>query len=98
MNNKYGYNYDSNRDTITKRVKRSKHFFRAYNGWAIDEGVLTEHPDSKYELIDTESGFTYQATGEVLREGSPVDYGHGRQRVLPVQEWTIIPTKQPKLI
>jgi len=81
-------------DTFTKRVQRSKHFFRKYHGWGVDSDTLAELDNLKcrnVRIIDEESDVTYEMLlKDFLRLGETDDYGHGQQMFVDINEFKII--------
>ena len=97
--NKFGYTFNPQRNTVSKRVRRSLHLFKRDNAWTVDSHMLDEYPTANFEYREIENGFTYTANAEKIRnEGHLIDYGHGQQVALPVTDWTIQPSTQTKLI
>ena len=81
----------SNRRIFIKYINRSRHFFRKYQAWAIDEDVLSELVDMRVEQIYlsiTNEGLL-MTTIENFESHSIVDeYGkHGLQAFLPEEWW-----------
>ena len=78
-------------DTLVLKRRKSRHWLRLANGWAIDEVVLRRAKEAGVEtvvVLDQESGVAYRAAlSKLLACGTPVDLGHGRQYALPEREW-----------
>ena len=81
-------------DTFYTWRKYKPHFFRKYNGWAIDIDIINRKDILYYVLHDTtgkkDSPPTeYYATREdFLLHGKPLNEpGHGEQRCLPLDYW-----------
>lgn len=87
---KYGYTYDKETNTVSKTAERSKHFFKLFEGWAVDEHILRKYPLSMVRINDIENGFSYTVGAQtMLQTGKKVDFGHGAQVVLPATEWKL---------
>lgn len=73
--------------------RRSRHWLRRIDGWAIDERALQRAAMAGAEtvvVIDLETRATYRATlGQLLAEGTLLDLGHGLQRALPASRWHV---------
>jgi hypothetical protein len=78
---------------LFKVVRKSVHMLRKIEGWAWDEGALHQAQRlgvKKTLVIDKESGDEYWSTLEnFLKNSIKIDYGHGPQRVLPIDYWRI---------
>ena len=73
------------RPWFTKRVERSKHYFRTLNAWGFDKGAIDSLADGTgIEVIDDE-GRVYRTTRRRLLADALVrDFGHGRQYLVPL--------------
>ena len=78
-------------DTLKKRVKFSKHYFRKYNGWAWDANILEAAEKKKVlfvEVIETESGTKFKARlSDFMQFGIPFNLGYSEQICLPSSYW-----------
>jgi hypothetical protein len=78
-------------DTLKKKVKRSKHFFRAASAWGVDRNTLMEaivRGVKRVELYDEEKGDTYSASiDDFLQWGWVLDLGYGSQVFLRETRW-----------
>ncbi len=65
-------------DVFTKPVRKSKHLFRKYNGWAIDKDILIELKDSDVKTIrikDKDEKVIYKISLEdFIDKGLEVNY------------------------
>lgn len=81
------------RKTFTAYRKRSKHFHRRLNAWGMDSGVLLELVQSGVTTVviyDEESGVMYTAPVKAFfMHGVERDFGHGKQRFLPLKHWRV---------
>jgi hypothetical protein len=88
-------------DTLTKKVKKSKHLLRKPRGWAWDCEIIRKARAigaTKVEIIDTENGVEYHApVSAYLQHGVEIDYGFGRQIVLPISRFHVQRAGQMKL-
>jgi hypothetical protein len=73
----------------TWRNNYKEHFFRKYNGWAIDIDMINREDITHYVLHDTENHVEYYATRkDFLTHGKYMNHaGHGEQRCLPLDYW-----------
>jgi len=73
--------------------RRSRHWLRRIDGWAIDERALQRAAMAGAKtvvVIDLETRATYRTSlGQLLAEGTLLDLGHGPQRALPASHWEI---------
>jgi hypothetical protein len=85
-------------DNLEKRVRRSKHFLRMYQGWALDNKNLADARRlgvKRIIIIDGEQGVTYEACLEDFfsEKAIPVHLGAGPQTCLPEIFWNSYETK-----
>jgi hypothetical protein len=77
--------------SLRLKRKRSKHWYRALDGWSIDLNVLVAAADAGVELVvieDTETGETYEVgLDDFLTYGTVIDHGAGTQVALPLKYW-----------
>ena len=76
--------------------KKSKHFFRKYQAWAIDEEVLVRNPDIEVFIVkEEEENVNYLTTRDNFIEYSKeINYGgHLPQLALPLKYWTEYPAE-----
>lgn len=78
-----------NGNTFFSYRKRSKHFFRKYNGWGIDIDIIHHEAIERFVIFDSENNMRYEATKEhFLQFGKQWNTpGHGEQLILPIQHW-----------
>jgi hypothetical protein len=71
--------------------KRSRHWYRALDGWSIDLSVLVRAADAGVESVvveDTETGEIFEAgLDDILNFGVVIDHGAGAQLALPAKYW-----------
>jgi hypothetical protein len=71
--------------------KRSKHWYRALDAWAVDLVTLIRAADAGVETVvveDVESGETFEvALDDFLNFGIPINHGGGTQLALPIKHW-----------
>lgn len=76
-----------------KNVKRSKHYMRNYDAWAIDEETVQQLKKDKCVTIrinETECKIHYVTPFEVfLKNGFVKNHRHGEQRFLNRRFWNI---------
>lgn len=98
MNKKFGYRYDKTRNVVTKNA-RNNHVLKSPYGWAIDKQTYEEYPDAVFEIVNTESGITYTASGAKFAEkGIHFNRNYGDQIALVMDEWHKSPINQPELL
>lgn len=75
----------------TKKVSGSRHKMRRPSGWALDVSdvlAATHCGADEVQLHDLETGITYSASiRSLLEQGQLIDYGFGRQILLPIDCW-----------
>lgn len=76
--------------------KKSVHFFRKYQAWAVDEEVLVRNPDIEIFVVkEEEEKKNYLTTRESFVEhAKEIEYrGHLPQLALPLKYWTEYPAE-----
>jgi hypothetical protein len=77
---------------LVKRVRESKHLFRAADAWGVDLGVVNrahEQGVGRVRLEEVERGICYSTSPEyLLAHGFRRDFGHGMQVFLPRRLWS----------
>lgn len=72
-----------------KNVCKSKHFFKNYNAWGVQEEaipILQKHNVKLIEIFDKESKKTYRTTlSTFLAYSFPKNWGYGKQLFLPLK-------------
>lgn len=78
-------------DTLKKRVTRSRHFYRAVGGYAIQAAVvddLLRHGVRWVEITERDTGATYRAPlRRFVTDGVRINAGHGDQMCLPLDRF-----------
>jgi len=76
--------------TLHMGRKKSIHFFRNLQAWALDEDVYKQNPDVLvFVLTDKENNIKYLASRRDFElYAKPIQFGgHLRQLALPIQYW-----------
>lgn len=76
-------------DTFYTTRKYSKHFFKKWQGWAIDIDIINRPEIEQFVLLDTENNIEYYASKADFRNyGKTMVWpGHGEQVTLPLENW-----------
>ncbi len=81
-------------DRLQKRLAGSRDFVRVPPSIPVQESVLVDAQKlgaTTAAVFDTETGTIYESSFATIRSvGRMVDYGHGRQLVLPLKHWHCI--------
>jgi hypothetical protein len=87
---------------LEKRVKASRHLFRAADAWGVDAAVLKSAAEAGVQTIrvtDTETGTVYSVSlSHFLAHGFRRNFGHGEQVFLPRSEWAKAPGGQLQMM
>ncbi len=82
----------SDEAVFEKKVRSSTHLFRMYDGWGIDRGVwraIRRHITA-VRVLDLDEGLMYEVGADTFdTEAKEIDYGHGKQLVLPRRYWAV---------
>lgn len=87
---------------LRKRVRGSVHFLRRPPAIAWDTVALEQARAlgaTRCEVRDVETGVVYVAPLDALdRYGFDLDRGHGLQRALPLDRWTVTEPGEPQAV
>lgn len=83
---------------LYKKVKRSKHYMKVLNSWAMDTRILEEE-FGEVKILDTENDQIYIVPKHIwLEHGIKKNFGHGDQTFLPLHYFQVLSKNQPQLI
>ncbi len=85
-------------NTFYKKVKKSKHFMRIYEGWGLDEKVFNQIKGSTIRILDEESGIVYATDWNTFNEKGIRGNFDGKQVFLGEKYFNKEVSKQNKLI
>jgi len=89
-------------EVLWKKVKKSRHLYQTLNGWGWDEEIIMQASQKgaqELKIIETEENKVYRVDIALFMDKAvEVNYGYGRQLILPIQYWILGNDKQMKLL